>query len=73
MHGNPDVDILRDIAKLLWKRIEQGLITIFIKIKAHRSDPLKELADRWADEWRQSENFRWSLPTDPSSTGLTTA
>ena len=45
---------------------------IFIKIKAHRGDPLNEQADRWADEGRQSENIRWSSQQiDPSSTGLT--
>jgi len=64
MHGNPDADIMRDIVQLLHERIEQGLLTIFIKIKAHRGDPLNELADRWADEGRQSENIRWSLPTN---------
>jgi len=62
--GNPDADIMRDIVQLLRERIEQGLLTIFIKIKAHRGDPLNELADRWADEGRQSENIRWSLPTN---------
>jgi len=40
------------------------LLTIFIKIKAHRGDPLNKLADRWADEGRQIENIRWSLPTN---------
>jgi len=35
MHGNPDADIMRDIVQLLCERIEQGLLTIFIKIKAH--------------------------------------
>ena len=64
MHGNPDADIMRDIVRLLRERIDQGLLTIFIKIKAHRGDPLNELADRWADEGRQSENIRWSLPTN---------
>jgi len=64
MHGNPDADIMRDIVQPLRVRIEQGLLTIFIKIKAHRGDPLNELADRWADEGRQSENIRWSLPTN---------
>jgi len=64
MWGNPDADIMRDIVQLLRERIEQGLLTIFIKIKAHRGDPLNELADRWADEGRQSENIRWSLPTN---------
>jgi len=64
MHGNPDADIIRDIVQLLRERIEQGLLTIFIKIKAHRGDPLNELADRWADEGKQSENIRWSFPTN---------
>jgi len=64
MHGNPDADIMRDIIQLLRERIEQGLLTIFIQIKAHRGDPLNELADRWADKGRQSENTRWSLPTN---------
>jgi len=74
MYGNPDADIMRDIVQLLRERIEQGLLTSFIKIKAHHGDPLNELADRWADEGRQSENICWSLPTtDPSSTGLATA
>ena len=38
MHGNPDADIMRDIVQLLRERIDQGLLTIFIKIKAHRGD-----------------------------------
>jgi len=64
MHGNSDADIMRDIIQLLRERIEQGLLTIFIKIKAHCADPLKEQADKWADEGRQSENIRWSLPSN---------
>jgi len=64
MYGNPDTDIMGDIVQLLRERIEQGLLTIFIKIKAHRGDPLNKLADRWADEGTQSDNIRWSLPTN---------
>jgi len=64
MWGNPDADITRDIVQLLHERIEQGLLTVFIKIKAHQGDPLNELADWWADGGRQSENIRWSLPTN---------
>jgi len=45
MWGNPDADITRDIVQLLHERIEQGLLTVFIKIKAHQGDPLNELAD----------------------------
>ena len=64
MYGNPDADIMRDIVHLLRERIDQGLLTILIKIKAHHGDPLNELGDRWAGEGRQSENIRWSLPTN---------
>ena len=64
MYGNADADIMRDIVQLLRERNEQGLITIFIKIKAHRGDPLNGLAERWADEGRQSQNIRWFLPTN---------
>ena len=64
MHGNLDADIMGDKVQLLRERIEQGLLTFFIKIKAHRGNPLNELADRCADEGRQSENIRWSLPTN---------
>ena len=60
MHGNLDADIMRDIVQLLRERIEQGLLTIFIKIKAH----VNEQADRWADEGRKSESIRWSLPSN---------
>jgi len=28
---------------------------------------LNELADRWADEVRQSENIRWTLPTSEAN------
>ena len=46
MWGNPDADIMRDIVQLLQERIEQGLLTIFIKIKAHRGDPLRRPSKR---------------------------
>jgi len=64
MHGNPDADIMRDKVQLLRERIEQDHLTIFIKIKTHRGDPLNRLVYRWTDEGRQSENIRWSLPTN---------
>jgi len=50
--------------EISFEKIEQGLLTIFIKIKAHRGDPPNKLADRWADEGRQNENVLWSLPTN---------
>jgi len=39
--GNPDADIMGDSEQLLCERIEQELLTIFIKIKAHREDALR--------------------------------
>ena len=57
MYGNPDADIMRDIVQLSRERIEQGLLTIFNKIKTHQGDPLNEQADRWTDEGRQSNNI----------------
>ena len=69
MHGNPDADIMRDIIQLLRERIEQGLLIIFIKIKAHHGDPLNEQADRWADEADKARIFAGlSHQTDQSST-----
>jgi len=74
MHGNPDADVLRDIVQLLRERIEQGLLTIFIKIKAHRADPLNELADNGQMKGDKPKIFVGLCQrTDPSSTGLTTA
>ena len=46
MHG----DILGCIIELLRIRMERGLTTIFVKIRAHRGEFLDEKADRWADE-----------------------
>jgi len=57
MYGNPDADIMRDIVQLSRERIEQGLLTIFNKIKTHQGDPLNKQADRWTDEGRQSNNI----------------
>jgi len=31
MWGNPDADIMRDIVQLLRERIEEGLLTVFIR------------------------------------------
>ena len=47
MWANPDADIMRDKPQLLRERIQQGLLTVFIKIKAHRGDPLNELLEAY--------------------------
>jgi len=47
---------MRAIVELLRERMDQGLLTFIIKIKAHREDhdPLNELADRRTDMGRES-------------------
>jgi len=59
-----DGDILARIIKVLRERVDHGLFTIFIKIRAHRGEFLSEKADRWADEGRDDvDNVRWDGPS----------
>jgi len=44
------------IIELLRIRVERGLFTIFVKIRAHRGEFLNVKADRWADEGRDAEH-----------------
>jgi len=41
----PDGDILRDIIELLKKRVDNGLFTLFVKIRAHRGEFFNEMSD----------------------------
>jgi len=59
--ASPDGDILRDILELLRSRINLGLFTLFVKIKSHRGEFFNEMADRWADKCRDTEEeARWT-------------
>jgi len=46
MWGNPDPDVVRAILQLLRKRMNQGLLTIFMNIKANQWNPLNTIADK---------------------------
>jgi len=61
---------MREIVQLLRERTGQGLLTFVIKINARREDPINEQPDRRADMGRDSENIRWSLPTNTDSSSL---
>ena len=52
MVNAPDVDILRDseIIELLRVRVNAGAATFLIKVKAHRGEPLNDLADTLTEE-----------------------
>jgi len=60
LRHSPDGDII----KVLHRRVNLGLFTIFIKIRAHRGELLNEKADRWAEEGRDDVgNVRWDSPS----------
>jgi ribonuclease HI len=66
MVNAPDADILREIIELLRARVNSGAATFLIKVKAHRGEPLNELADTLAEEAREAakENREWIARTD---------
>jgi len=60
LRHSPDGDILARIIKVLHQRVDLELLTIFIKIRAHRGEFLNEKADRRADKGRDNVgNVRW--------------
>ena len=42
---SPDADVLKDIVLKLQRRVEAGAMTLMIKVKTHRGDPLNEEVD----------------------------
>jgi hypothetical protein len=52
---SPDTDILKAIIFKLQKRVEAGVATLLIKVKAHRGDPFNEEADIRAELDRRKE------------------
>ena len=74
LRHSPDGDILAQIIKVLQQRVDLGLFTIFIKIRAHRGEFLNEKADRWADEGRDDvRNERWGGPSSKPTFSWTEA
>jgi len=65
-----DTDVLREIVIKLRKRVLVGAVTLLIKVKAHRGDPLDEEADIRAELGRLKCNIKdpdettWDNPTD---------
>ena len=60
-----DADILRAIVEALRQRIAAGSATFFVKIKAHRGEPLNERADDEAGKGCRlaAEEKQWDSPT----------
>ena len=53
MANTPDADVLREIIKLLKMRVQDGAATFLVKVKAHRGEPVNELADSLAEAARE--------------------
>jgi len=74
LRHSPDGDILARIIKVLHQRVNLGLFTIFIKIRAHRGEFLNKKSERWVDEGRDNAgNVRWDGPDSHSTFSWTDA
>jgi hypothetical protein len=63
---SPDADVLKKIVIKLQKRVLTGAVTLQVKVKAQRGDPLNEEADIRAEMGRHKEHKEvgWNDPTD---------
>jgi ribonuclease HI len=63
---SPDADVLKRIIIKLQKRVLAGAVTLLVKVKAHRGDPLNEEADIRAEMGRRKEikEVGWNDPTN---------
>ena len=62
----PDADVLKRIIIKLQKRVLAGAVTLLIKVKAHRGDPLNEEPDIRAEMGRHKaiQEVGWNDPTN---------
>ena len=63
---SPDGDVLKDIIIKLLKRVKTGTVTLLIKVKAHRGDPLNEETDIRAeiDRLKEESEKVWDAQTN---------
>jgi ribonuclease HI len=66
MANAPDADVLRQIIEPLTMRVQNGAATFLVKVKAHRGESLKELADSLAEAAREvgMEKKEWCDRTE---------
>ncbi len=67
--GDANADIMVSIIECVRERVQKGSRTFMVKVKAHRREPLNELADTQAENARQlqDECRQWTVRT-PSMT-----
>jgi ribonuclease HI len=61
--GDANADIMTSIIECVRERVQKGARTFMVKIKAHRGEPLNELADTQAENARQlpDECRQWTV------------
>ena len=64
--GAANADILREIIELTRKRVQAGAVTLLVKVKAHRGEPMNEEADDCADIGRRldAETKEWTARSE---------
>ena len=58
LHRHPVRQLLVHVVRLVNRRAETGVATRFIKVRAHRGEPLDEMADLLAGEATESDPAR---------------
>ena len=54
--GDANADIMTSIIECVRERVQKGARTFMVKVKAHRGEPLNELADTQAEDARQLQD-----------------
>ena len=62
--GYPEADILKAVVELLHTRVQAKSYTVFVKVRAHRGEPLNETADSLAEAGRNAELAKWNERTE---------
>ena len=71
--GYPEADILKAVVELLHARVQANSYTAFVKVRAHRGEPLNETADSLAEVGRSAERAQWDERTERFVFSCTTA
>ena len=63
--GDANADIMVSIIECVRERVQKGSRTFMVKVKAHRGEPLNELADTQAENARQLQDVcrQWTVRT----------
>jgi hypothetical protein len=63
---SPYVDVLKKNIIKLQKRVQVGTVTLLVKVKTHRGNPLNEVGDIRSEMGyhKEQNEVRWKSPTN---------